>query len=131
MTSPKPLTAPLAQIALANTRPAPPSSRPIRIVPPTALQPDRQHVDKPEGATEVAGKKRKRSPESIEKMKKTLAAKRAAAAAAAAAGPPSGRPKLDGLDLVLDIIELVERAKNGLSKSQRARLRAALNERLS
>jgi hypothetical protein len=40
-------------------------------------------------------------------------------------------PKLDGLDLVLDIIELCERAKTGLTKSQRARLRTALNERLS
>jgi transposase-like protein len=37
----------------------------------------------------------------------------------------------DGLGLILDIIELAERAKKGLSKSQRARLRAALNERLS
>jgi hypothetical protein len=40
-------------------------------------------------------------------------------------------PKLDGLDLVLDIIELCERAKAGLTKSQRMRLRTALNERLS
>lgn len=48
----------------------------------------------------------------------------------AVAGPVV-RPKLDGLDLILDIIELCERAKKGLSKSQRVRLRAALNERLS
>jgi hypothetical protein len=63
-------------------------------------------------------------------MKATLAAKRAAKQAAAAA-PPMGRPAFDGLDLILDIIELCERAKTGLSKSQRARLKAALDERLS
>lgn len=122
----KPLTAPLAQIALANTRPSPPSSRPMRIVPPTALEPDRSLIDKP-GAAEVAGKKKKRvrTPETIAKFKATLATKKAAA------GEPIGRPKLDGLDLILDIIELCERAKKGLTRSQRARLRTALNERLS
>lgn len=46
-------------------------------------------------------------------------------------GPSSKAVKLDGLDLILDIIELCERAKKGLTKSQRARLRATLNERLS
>lgn len=40
-------------------------------------------------------------------------------------------PRFDGLDLILDIIELCERAKEGLTKSQRARLRATLNDRLS
>jgi hypothetical protein len=45
--------------------------------------------------------------------------------------PNGAPPKLDGLDLILDIIELCERAKKGLTKSQRARLKAALNERLS
>ncbi len=125
------LTAPLAQVALSHTRPSPPSSRPMRIVPPTAREPDRQHVDKPEAA-EVAGKKsRKKSPESIAKLKATLAKKREATAAAAAAGPPVGRPKLDGLDLILDILELCDRAKSGLTKSQRTRLRATLNEKLS
>lgn len=99
----------------------------MRIVPPTALEPDRQLVDKPAPeAAKVAGKKRKRTPETIAKFKATLAAKKAAAA-----GEPIGRPKLDGLDLILDIIELCERAKKGLTKSQRVRLRAALNERLS
>jgi hypothetical protein len=42
-----------------------------------------------------------------------------------------GRPAFDGLDLILDIIELCERAKKGLSKSQSARLKAAIDERLS
>ena len=40
-------------------------------------------------------------------------------------------PKLSGLDLILDILELCDRAKQGLTKSQRTRLRATLNERLS
>lgn len=132
---PPPLTAPLAQVALSHTRPSPPSSRPMRIVPPSALEPDRQLVERPPEVVEMDEKKKKkkrsRSPESIAKMKATLANKRAARELAASAGPPVGRPKLDGLDLILDIIELCERAKKGLSKSQRARLRAALNERLS
>lgn len=45
--------------------------------------------------------------------------------------PSSKAVVLNGLDLILDIIELCERAKKGLTKSQRARLKAALNERLS
>lgn len=77
----------------------------------------------------MAGKKKRtRSPEATAKFKATIAAKKAAAAAA---GEPVGRPKLDGLDLILDIIELCEKAKKGLTKSQRVRLKAALNERLS
>lgn len=140
------LTAPLAQVALSNVidmppssyRPSPPSTRPRRMMPRDALDPDRQLVEgyeptlrsapePPRGDAEMAGKKKRtRSPESIAKMKATLAAK-----AAAAAGTPTGRPKLDGLDLILDIIELCERAKKGLTKSQRSRLKAALNERLS
>lgn len=47
------------------------------------------------------------------------------------ANMPAPGPQLNGLDLFLDIIELCERAKKGLTKSQRVRLRAALNERLS
>jgi len=39
-------------------------------------------------------------------------------------------PVFDGLDLILDILDLCERAKKGLSRSQRARLKAAVNERL-
>lgn len=153
------LTAPLAQIALrrersnvvdmppSSYRPSPPSSR-ARSMPAHALDPDRQLIEgyappkqeatlrsapePPPEASEMAGKKKRtRSPESIAKMRATLAAKKAAGAAAAAAGPPVGRPKLDGLDLILDIIELCERAKKGLTKSQRARLKATLNERLS
>jgi hypothetical protein len=152
----RPVTAPLAQVALhrsnvvdmppSSYRPAPPSTRP-RIMPPSALEPDRSLVEgyspparettlrsapePPKEASDMAGKKKMtRSPESIAKMKATLAAKRAAKQAAAAA-PPMGRPAFDGLDLILDIIELCERAKTGLSKSQRARLKAALDERLS
>jgi transposase-like protein len=53
------------------------------------------------------------------------------AAPATANGAVKAAPKLDGLDLILDIIELCERAKKGLSKSQRARLKAAIDERLS
>lgn len=164
--TPKPLTAPLAQIALANTRPSPPSSRPMRIVPPTAVEPDRQHVDKPaREAAEVATKKKM-------KRRKDVGAEARAAAVARVAklieagkisseatstvakelgvsdasvyawrretkkGASNGEgktpsPELNGLDLVLDIIELCERAKKGLTKAQRARLRASLNERLS
>jgi len=53
------------------------------------------------------------------------------AAPASANGPAKAAPAFDGLDLILDIIELCERAKKGLSKSQRARLKAAIDERLS
>ncbi len=77
----------------------------------------------------MAGKKRKRSAESIAKMKATIAAKKAAKKAGAPA--ESIEPAFDGLDLILDIIELCEKAKKGLTKSQRVRLKAALNERLS
>jgi hypothetical protein len=148
------LTAPLAQIALRRSnvvdmppstyRPSPPSTRAR-----AQTEPDRQLVENyeppkpertlrsapepPREVSEMAGKKkRSHSPESIAKLKATLAAKRAAKeAVAAAAGAPIRRPRLNGLDLILDIIELCERAKKGLTKSQRVRLRAALNERLS
>lgn len=79
-------------------------------------------------------KKRTWSPESVAKLKATLAAKKAAKKAAKAdpfAGAEQVGPAFDGLDLILDIIELCERAKKGLTRSQRARLKAALNERLS
>jgi hypothetical protein len=149
------MKAPLAQIALhharggnvvdmppSSYRPSPPSTR-QRPLPPNALDPDRQLVDgyaapkheptlrstptPPGEVAEVAGKRRRpRSPETIAKFKATMAAKRAAEKA-----DQSVAPKLDGLDLILDIIELCERAKKGLTKSQRMRLRAALHERLS
>lgn len=75
----------------------------------------------------VAGKKK--SPESIAKLKATLAAKKAARLSAQEG--KSAPVELGGLDLILDIIELCERAKKGLSRSQRHRLRASLHERLS
>jgi hypothetical protein len=151
----RPLTAPLAQVALhrsnvvdmppSSYRPAPPSTRP-RNMPPSALEPDRSHVEgyspparettlrsapeRQKGASDMAAtKKRSRSAETIAKFKATLAAKKAAQLAAEA--EPTGRPKFDGLDLILDIIALCERAKKGLSKSQRARLKAVIDERLS
>lgn len=113
----------------ANARPSPPSSRPMRLMPrPEELPAAPEPPPAPEAA-EVAGKKKRaRSPESIAKMKATIAAKKAGAKRAA---EESVEPAFDGLDLILDIIELCERAKKGLSKSQRVRLRAALNERLS
>lgn len=64
------------------------------------------------------------------RAKKAKKAKKEVAPRAAAA-EEKPEPAFDGLDLILDIIELCERAKKGLTKSQRARLRAALNERLS
>jgi len=76
----------------------------------------------------MAGKK-KRSPESIAKFKATLAAKKAAKFAAAEGGEKEA-PAFDGLDLILDILDLCERAKKGLTRSQRVRLKAAVNERL-
>jgi transposase-like protein len=140
----------------------------MHVVPPTALEPDRQHVDKPEAAEVAAKKKRARAkatPETravaVARVDKLIGAGNPAgeaiatvakelgvsdssihnwrAAARKSKSKPNGaiteesRPAraFDGLDLILDIIELCERAKKGLSKSQRARLRAALNERLS
>jgi hypothetical protein len=72
--------------------------------------------------------KNKRSPESIAKMKATIAAKKAAKLAALDGEKEA--PVFDGLDLILDILDLCERAKKGLSRSQRVRLKAAVNERL-
>lgn len=138
----------------------------MRIVPPTAMEPDRQHIDKPaQGAAEVAGKKKTKkrkdvgaetrvvavarvaklisagnpSAEAVATVAKELGVSESAVynwRSAAKKGGLNGEgktppPELNGLDLVLDIIELCERAKKGLSKSQRARLRASLNERLS
>jgi len=74
-------------------------------------------------------KARKRKPAQPAKKRASNGAGRRVEAAIAEHLAPS--PQLDGLDLVLDIIELCERAKTGLTKSQRARLRTALNERLS
>lgn len=74
--------------------------------------------------------KKKRSSESIAKFKATIAAKKAAKFAAATEGGEKEAPVFDGLDLILDILDLCERAKKGLTRSQRARLKAALNERL-
>lgn len=126
----------------SSYRPSPPSSRAPSTRERLSQEPDRLLVETPEPAkteptlrsapepprevAEMAGKK-KRSPEAIAKMKATLAAKRKAKEAAAEPAAPA----FDGLDLILDIIELCERAKKGLSKSQRVRLRATLNERLS
>ena len=123
----KPLTVPLAQAALYNSNHRPP----LRSVPARALEPDRSHVDKPAPeVTEMAWKKKmKRSPESIAKMKATLAAKRARKLAAIESGEKV-EPAFDGLDLILDILDLCERAKKGLTRSQRVRLKAAVNERL-
>lgn len=75
----------------------------------------------------MPGKKKKRSAESIAKFKATLAAKKAAKFAAA---DGEEAPVFDGLGLILDILDLCEKAKKGLTRSQRARLKAALNERL-
>lgn len=72
--------------------------------------------------------KKKRSPESIAKMKATIAAKKAAKLTAVDGEKEA--PVFDGLDLILDILDLCERAKKGLTRSQRARLKAAVNERL-
>lgn len=165
-----PLTVPLAQAALHNdprpSRPSPPTARPVRIVPKTALEPDRSLVDKPAPeAAEVAAKKRKRSKvdaetravavarvvkligagnpsaDAIATVAKELGVSESAVYQWRAAANKAGGTvvanggketvRLDGLDLILDIIELCERAKKGLTRSQRARLKAALNERLS
>lgn len=104
-----------------------------------SVVPDRSHVDDAPPAprlaeppapevTEMAGKK-KRSPESIAKMKATIAAKKAAKFTGADGGEKV-EPAFDGLDLILDILDLCEKAKKGLTRSQRVRLKAALNERL-
>lgn len=146
----------------SSYRPSPPSTRAVRLAPrlPTPAiepepEPDRSLVEgyvapkheptlrsapepppePPAEERDMAGSKkgRKRSPESIARMKATIAAKKSARNAPAVIAPaePVGKPKLDGLDLILDIIELCESAKERLTKSQRARLRAALNQRLS
>lgn len=111
-----------------------------RIYPRT--EPDRQHVAPPSVLDDLLtehraesepkpmpAKKKKRSPESIAKFKATLAAKKAAKFATADSGEKV-EPVFDGLDLILDILDLCEKAKRGLTRSQRVRLKAALNERL-
>jgi transposase len=153
----KPLTVPLAQAALHNVKP-------LRSLPPSALQPDRSHVDKPKPeAAEMAGKKKRRrarvtaevrssglarvtklisdgksSTEAITTVAKEIGVSVSAIytwrrpldkpGANGETERPSG--KFDGLDLILDILDLCERAKKGLTRSQRVRLKAALNERL-
>lgn len=153
----KPLTVPLAQAALHNVKP-------LRSLPPSALLPDRSHVDKPKPeAAEVAAKKKRRRGRVTAEMRAAVPARvaklisdgspatEAVAVVAkeigvspsavhrlrrldkqgAANGAEKEAPRVfDGLDLILDILDLCERAKKGLTRSQRVRLKAALNERL-
>ncbi len=160
----KPLTVPLAQAALHNSKHRPP---PLRSLPWPALEPDRQYVDKPAPeAAEVAGKKKRKkkarvtddmrvaalarvaklvsdgspSTEAVATVAKELGVSasviyrwRAVAKqtrSAANGGEKETAPAFDGLDLILDILDLCERAKKGLTRSQRVRLKAAVNERL-
>ncbi len=162
-----PLTVPLAQAALHNDpspsrRAAPPSSRPVRIVPRTALDPDRQLVDKPEASKVAAKKKRAKLTDetrsvAVARVEKLIEAGNPSGQAIATVSKELGVSdsaihnwraaannknknngalelgpvKLDGLDLILDIIELCDRAKKGLSRNQRAKLKAMIVERLS
>jgi len=156
--TPRPLTVPPAQAALHNVKPSPVRLAPPSAIIPDRQYVEQPAPEVSEMAGKKKKKTRKTfdaafkakvvaralaaqksGGESVRDIGRDIGVtdasvyqwiKAAKGQANGAAEPADKAPVFDGLDLILDILDLCERAKKGLSRSQRVRLKAALNERL-